>query len=102
MRTWGRSAKCACSAAQRASSSSSATTRRRACEDLGERAEAGADLDDGVGGADFGGVGDALEDARRDEEVLAEALAGLQAKAAEQASGGGLRWGFGASGQAHG
>ena len=63
---------------------------RSAGEDLGQRAEAGADLDDGVVGGDVGGVGDALEDAGRDEEVLAEALAGLQAKPAEQPAGGGL------------
>ena len=62
-------------------------------EDVRERAEAGADLHDGVGGADLGGVGDALEDGGRDEEVLAEPLAGLQAKTAERAAGGGGRRG---------
>ena len=66
-------------------------------EGLCQGAEAGTDFDDGVAGGDVGGVGDALEHALGDEEVLTEALAGLQAKATEHPAGGGLRRGPGFS-----
>ena len=69
-------------------------------QDLREGTEAGADLDDGVAGVGAGSIDDAFEDALGDEEVLTQALAGLEAEAAQQPAGGGLRCGPGFSGGA--
>lgn len=44
---------------------------------LGERAEAGTDLDDDVGRLRMDGVDDGVDDAVVDEEILAEAFAGV-------------------------
>jgi len=54
---------------------------------MGQRAEAGADFEDAVGGREIGRGGDAGKMGRVDEEVLTEGLLEVQFMAAEQFEG---------------
>ena len=52
----------------------------------GQDAEAGADLDDGIVGAEFGGIKQDVQDVAVDEEILAENARGVEVELRQQGS----------------
>jgi len=53
-------------------------------EGIGEDSESGADFDDGIGGLDFGGIEQDVEDVAVDEKILAEDARGVEVQLGEQ------------------